>query len=131
MAPHICGSTRHRWGFTRAALIYVLLFLGCRFYPSCSGISIVIIFAQPNCGRDESHYGVVRLALVTFEPQPLLARPSLPPQLKVKSKTKTRARNLPGWGYVPNPEDWKVVDEMADEDDDASASGAGELHRRC
>lgn len=44
------------------------------------------------------------------------------PQVRTRQKHKSRPRQLPGWGTVPNPEDWKVVDE-APEDMLTNATG--------
>ncbi|KAF8065842.1 NOB1 [Scenedesmus sp. PABB004] len=45
-------------------------------------------------------------------------------QPRVHSKAITTAAALPGWGSVPNPEDWREVDE-ANEADEAAAEAAG------
>lgn len=33
----------------------------------------------------------------------------------MKTKTRRGGRQLPGWGHVSNPQNWKVVDEAPDE----------------
>lgn len=33
-------------------------------------------------------------------------------QVRTRSKHRRGAAALPGWGHVPNPEDWKVVDAV-------------------
>ncbi|KAG2448975.1 hypothetical protein HYH02_005729 [Chlamydomonas schloesseri] len=48
-----------------------------------------------------------------------------PVQVRTRQKHKSRPRQLPGWGTVPNPEDWKVVDE-APEDVLTNATGPGQ-----
>jgi len=37
-----------------------------------------------------------------------------PVKATVRTKHRSSAKALPGWGSVPNPEDWKVVDEADD-----------------
>lgn len=44
-------------------------------------------------------------------------------QPRLRAKHRTRGKGLPGWGSVPNPEDWRVIDEMEDE---GTGAGAGE-----
>lgn len=34
-------------------------------------------------------------------------------QAALRSRHRTKGRAMPGWGHVPNPEDWKVVDDAA------------------
>ncbi len=33
----------------------------------------------------------------------------------MKARSRHSGRSLPGWGRVPNPSDWKVVDETPDD----------------
>jgi RNA-binding protein NOB1 len=43
---------------------------------------------------------------------------------KMAPKHKTRTRGLPGWGNVPNPEDWAVVDAVPDNEHSGTVSGS-------
>ncbi|MEW5299917.1 MAG: hypothetical protein WDW36_002887 [Sanguina aurantia] len=45
-----------------------------------------------------------------------------PTRPRLRAKHRTRGKGLPGWGSVPNPEDWRVIDEMEDE---GTGAGAG------
>lgn len=44
-------------------------------------------------------------------------------QVRMRPKHKSGPRALPGWGNVPNPEDWKVVDEAPE--DQLASGGQG------
>jgi hypothetical protein len=41
----------------------------------------------------------------------------------MRSKHRSGPRNLPGWGSVPNPEDWKAIDELNEQEAAAAAAG--------
>ena len=56
----------------------------------------------------------------------LKERPAAP---VLRSRHRTAARALPGWGRVDNPEDWRVVDEANEEDEAAAAAAAAGASR--
>jgi hypothetical protein len=43
---------------------------------------------------------------------------------KMAPKHKTRTRGLPGWGTVPNPEDWAAVDAVPDVEHSGTVAGS-------
>jgi RNA-binding protein NOB1 len=47
-----------------------------------------------------------------------------PPPQRMAPKHKTRARELPGWGNVPNPQDWAVIDEVPDSENAGAVQGS-------
>jgi RNA-binding protein NOB1 len=47
-----------------------------------------------------------------------------PPPPKMAPKHKTRSRGLPGWGNVPNPEDWAAIDEVPDSESAGAVQGS-------
>ncbi|GMH45041.1 hypothetical protein BSKO_12998 [Bryopsis sp. KO-2023] len=48
----------------------------------------------------------------------------LPEQVKVKSEHVSKGASMPGWGDVPNPEDWVAVDELNEREAQGLVEGA-------